>query len=288
MNSPIFPIVGYTLLAVLHGVGIVLLYKAKRDLPNQRVITLNLAVAEFLFCVSRAILYILVLIGLQKILPYVILNFPSFIFFLAIRFAIFHIIVDRFLNIWLNIKYPILINTKSLIKAIICQWILSSFLSAVLGSAMMLQAISSKILKFTRLAIDIIIVVAAGLTFVYLFMRVKNVVYGQTTVQRQQNRSRPSRPSRRIWLNLKIPILMVSTYMIFNTSSSVLWFYLYNIENPKFNPIPTYYTSPLVLDLCGWCSDGIIYIFLQKRVRHLLVSSFRKIRKDQVGDVRMK
>ena len=180
MNSPILPIVGYTLLAVLHGVGIVLLHKSRGDLPNQRIITLNLAVAEFLYCMSRAIIYIIVLIGVPTNLPYIMMQFLSVIFFLGIRFAIFHIIIDRFLNIWLNIKYPILIKTKTLIKAIIFQWILSISLSAALGSVILYQVISIEIFKLTRLALDTTIVIAAGLTFIYLFMAVKNAVYGHT------------------------------------------------------------------------------------------------------------
>ena len=40
----------YSLVVIIHGVGLFLLYKAKKSLPNQRLLTINLAISEMLFC----------------------------------------------------------------------------------------------------------------------------------------------------------------------------------------------------------------------------------------------
>ena len=130
MESPVLPIVGYSLPTALHGVGIVLLYKAKGKLLNQKMITLNLAVAELLYCLSRAIIYTLYMAEKLTTLPFSILTCFSYIFFLAIRFAILHIIIDRFLDIWLNLQYERYMNKNTLIKAIIIQWIVGFLVAA--------------------------------------------------------------------------------------------------------------------------------------------------------------
>ena len=246
MPLPVFPVVGYSIPTVLHAVGIVLLYKAKGDLPNQRVITLNLAVAEFLYCFSRIIIYTVTPAVLLTKSTNAALHCLAGVFLCVIRFAILHVIIDRFLDIWLNLRYPIYIHKSTLMKCIILQWILGLFVAAAFVSFELLKVISRKGVQFLRLSIDMIIIVAAVSTFIYLFFRVKHVVRGQAS----QNQGQIRAP--RVWFKLKIPLFMVGTFIAFNISSSILWLFWYKPGQAK------YYGYALVLDLLGWCSDAFI------------------------------
>ena len=274
MQSYILPISGYSLPTILHGVGIILLYKAKGvELPNQRIITLNLSIAEFFYCLSRVVQYTTLLAQVSTPLIYALLYCFSGILLCAIRFAVLHIIIDRFLDIWLNIRYSVYITKKTLVKAIIFQWVLGLLLAAALVSLLTFKLISQDKAKFVRLSVDIIIIIAALSTFTYIFAKVKRAIYGHT-LNRKRNRS------PRVWFKLKIPLLMVSTFIAFNTTSSILWCHRDDSDEAK------YYSYALVLDLFGWCTDAFIYVFLQKRVRSLLVSCCSRTHREQVGNTR--
>ena len=115
-------IAGHSLPTALHMVGILLLYKIKGGVRNQRVITLNLAIAEMLFCLVNVIILIISLMNMSLSSRYIVNLYCLFgPLFCVIRFAILHIIIDRFLYIWLNIKYPIYLSSRNLKIIIISQ-----------------------------------------------------------------------------------------------------------------------------------------------------------------------
>ena len=122
-----------------------------------------------------------------------------------------------------------------------------------------------------RLMMDIIIIIAAVLTFIYLLIKVKKAIHLPMLEKREQHRS-----SSIVCFNLKIPILMVLTFIVFNTSSSI---YLFHVSEPDI--------TFALLDICGWCSDPCIYVFLQKRVRLWLFSNCMVTNKSQVRDINM-
>ena len=280
MPLPVFPVVGCSMPTVLHGLGIVLLYKTKGDLPNQRVITLNLAVAEFLYCFSRIIIYTVTPAVLLTKSTNAALHCLAGVFLCVIRFAILHVIIDRFLDIWLNLQYERYMNKNTLIKAIIIQWIVGFLVAAAVIILYKFKVINHDTIKLIRLSTDIIIIIAAFSTFAYLFSKVKSVLYGHNSQQHKQNKS------TKVWLKLKIPLLMVSTFIAFNTSSSILWICWNDSDVVSHSdPIPRYYIYMLILDLLGWCSDALIYTFLQKRVRRLLAMSCKRTRRNQVRDL---
>ena len=268
-------IVVYVPPTILHGTGIILLYKSRGELPNQRVITLNLATAEFLFCTSRVILHSVILAGVSHTVTLTVLYCSVYITFCATRFAILHIILDRFLDIWLNIKYPRYVNKANLIKIIIFLWFISTVIAVTFVFLETFKIVRRDKPQFGRLTGDIIIVFAAISTFIYLFKKVKSVLH------RQDSQEKRPRRSTGVWFKLRIPLLMVITFIVFNTTSTILWLYRDDSDEAK------YYAYALVLDLFGWCSDAFIYVFLQRRVRRLLVSCCRRTRKNRNGGNRM-
>ena len=262
-------IAGYFLAAVLHVVGLLLLYRAKLQMKNQKMIIMNLSVSEMLFCFFKFLHYLHILFLSSSIFYFVTVGITT-ISFCAVRLAIFHFIIDRFLGVWLNLKYPLYFSKKILIIIIVTQWILGFIFVAVLFTLISLTIIGWYTVVIIRLSMDVIIIISALLTFPYLFLKVRNTIQVNNNTQR--------RPYRLLYalLKIKVLLLMVITFAAFNTSSTVIWF------RASSRNIPLSYVFQ-VLDICGWASDALIYVFLQKRVRQLLFSSCRKGNRIQVG-----
>ena len=279
-------IAGYSLPAFLHGVGIILLYKAKGILPNQRIITINLAVAEMLYCLLLVIHHVLLLTRIELSMNSKTIMYYQFVvralnhfFYYTIRFAMFHIIIDRFLYIWLNIKYPLCINKRTLIKCIICQWTLGGFMSGISHLLVRLR-INIKhikyILSYVKIAMDAIIFITALATVLYLFKTVKRASRGYVIQDRGQIRT------SRIWVRLKIPLLMVGTFVMFNISATMCW--SYTIYTGRRSLVVVI----VILNTCGWCFDVLIYVFLQRKVRLLITSFCRKFKANRPGEMHLK
>ena len=95
---------GYILTAVLHTFGLCLLYKVKIILPNQRLLLINIAAAEMFNCWRKVILDGLIVVESTSGLPFLMSVFSATALAFKIRFIVFHISLDRVLDIWLNIK----------------------------------------------------------------------------------------------------------------------------------------------------------------------------------------
>ena len=207
---------GFSIPTVLHIIGIFLLYKAKGGLKNQRIITLNLAIAEMLICLLNVIILITSLVKNLMTSRYIIILHCLYAsLFLTIRFAMLHIIIDRFLDIWLNIKYPIYMSSKNLRRIIIVQWIFGFVFSSCFVLLYWFDYIHHHSFATIRFCMDIIILISALFTFTYLFVKVKNIVQENANQGREQNRASS------IWFRFKIPVAMVTTFILFNISGSI-------------------------------------------------------------------
>ena len=266
-------LIGYAVASVAHALGLFLLYKAKADLPNQRIVTMNLAAAEMMLCLWTVCAYAVKLIlGVffpDKTLHYMTCFFEIFLY-TNIRFVLIHIIIDRFLYVWLHLKYSIYINKRSLPKIIVCYWLGSSLLGVLFTLLVRFQVIDMHMYfhAFLNLilALDVLIVTLAIITYVYLFSKVRKL-----------SRS-PSARSRKVtvnevagvWRKLKIPTLMVLSFVIFNFSVTIIQTIMTKNHTPAL--LQDLYNTASFLDMFGWLSDAVIYIFLQKPVRDMLLS----------------
>ena len=262
-------IAGYALALVLHSVGFILLYKAKGSLPNQRIVTMNLAAAEILHCFWQILQHIMILtnsflwIKKEAFEALYIIIFLNQFLYLNIGLIFILIIIDRFLYIWLNIKYTVYITKTKLAIAILAQWTLAAVASLIPVFLLRYRVIDgstymTNILIF-ELATDIFIVSIALLTFTYLFLKVKSIT-------QQTNNQRSHIGALNIWAKLKVPGLMVITFITFNISSTILKYIYFSLQGTPL----TVDILVTVLQIIGWCSDAIIYLLVQKRVRRLV------------------
>ena len=79
----------------------------------------------------------------------------------------------------------------------------------------------------------------------------------------------------RITPRFHIPFLILTTYSIFNVTSTIFTFsYLLKHKYLKENAWLMSLSSAMVL--MGFCSDSIIYVFLQKQVREVCFLMLRR------------
>ena len=274
-SQNIFPIASHSLPAALHMVGIALLYKSRGELPNQRTITLNLAVAEMLFCLLNVINSSVYLAAspVRVTLPYHATTQCLFAFLhCEIRVAMLHIIIDRFLCIWWNIKYPIYMSKRKLRIMIVFQWIGSFVFTVPIMLLTVFNASGQGSAGTASFYFDLVILIVAVLNFLYIFFKVKGIVHENSSQGREQNKT----PS--VWFKVKVPMFMVITFIIFNVSGSIWYFLDPEVVITGHNFVHT------LLRTSGWCSDALIYVLFQKRVRHLLkINCCRKDTENQVA-----
>ena len=248
---------GFGLIAVLHTVGLILLYKTKDDdLPNQRLVTMDLAATEMIFClwsISRYLWYFFAYKEYHE--QQYLIVFIDTVLYTMIKFAILHIIIDRFLYIYLNLKYPVYITKKVLAISKLMQWLVG----IILNMAFTLYKVNLVSWGYTYLFFDIIIIITTVTSFIYISTKVRRI---NSDVNSRKRRG----GLLHVWLKLKIPTLMVLSYIFFNGTSSAMKLFYATHANTLYLVIPA-----TIFDLCGYLSDAFIYILLQRRVRILLI-----------------
>ena len=118
----------YVLATVSHMVGIVLLVRL-RDHLNQILIIKNLVTMEIIASLNYTISLF------RKVLVTKVLKVPNMALTvfseLGIRLFMVGILADRFLEIYLNIKYPVIITRGRVFKLICLVWVVSGIYGLV-------------------------------------------------------------------------------------------------------------------------------------------------------------
>ena len=249
----------------MHIVGLWLLHGARFVLQNQRLITINLAIAEVLYGLY-GIFYALMEICRVKYEKWILADgCLDQLIGTTMKLIMLHIILDRFLDISLNIKYNIYLNETRLIQIMCILWALS-FASMIVFLVVVYEHDFEQLLddisyaSYFRLTLDIIIIICAVSTYVYFYVTIQNMNNGRIATAPMEMRVDRKRQRKMLRAKFITPCLVVTTYIIFNVSATVLWasmpdnFIMINIG--------------WLLTAFGIVSDALIYIFTQKRIRN--------------------
>ena len=261
---------GYSVTSICHVLGLFLLFKTKYSLPNQRLTIINLSMTELLTSIKHVVVTALFASGINSSALTFINNFLDISLVTLIRLVVLYIIVDRFLHIYLNIKYTLYISPKKL-KCIICiMWVFSWCFGITWTLIIWCKLVSMHNIKFILANVllfgDIMIISSAIVTYVHLYLRVRNI--------NESTNSRGSTGVKTLFNNFGVPCLMVLTYILFNISATVMRVF-------------REYDIPYVLDIIGFLSDSLIYVFLQKRMRHML-KKLLNMSNDKTASVELK
>ena len=186
-----------------------------------------------------------------------------------ILLIVFLIIVDRFAEIYLNIKYPLYMDVIRMRLIVIAIWALN-----VIAAATFTVLYAYKFVTYDRiwqiydiviLLLDSIILSLFIITYSYFYFKVKSIKQADIKANYQTD----SRQNTLVWKKFKIPTLMVSTYVLFNISGKGLST-MASFKAFDGNTNTLLYNIAYLLDIIAFLADGFIYIILQKEVRRKL------------------
>ena len=260
----------YSLVAIIHLIGLLLLYKAKKELPNQRLLVMNLATAEMFNCMAIFGVNVIRLVKHGPINVFVPIVFTFF--FTEIRFTMLHIIFDRFLEIYTNIRYPVIMTNKTMKILFVGHWIVSILFATIIYLLEVLESYSTSMIFafFSYLILDIIILISFLVTYSYFYLKVKKIrsLESNSVNRPPQNRQRP------LFKKFKLPCYIVLTYICFNMTSTILMTYSRYEKNAWLSEM--LWNIADVPIVAGFTSDAAIYVLANKNVRKLLIALFRR------------
>ena len=262
---------GFSVTGLLHLLGLCLLLRAKDGLENQRIITINLAVTEMLNSFYQVVVSVKLLTGLDRKWLYADMFLAGTLFTMN-RMVMLHLILDRCLDIYLNLKYSFYF-TKSRLKWIsVSLWIFSGSIALTLALVVYSGVDFAKIeliIGYTFFAMDILITLCGILTYIYLFSKISQITECERRTSVTANNQRVKITQARF----TIPCLMVATYICFNFTAAIMIMtadmLIGKMGLVKVLPI---FEIAHVLILLGLFSDCVVYIFLQRSIRSQLLS----------------
>ena len=278
-------VVGFGIVVVLHGLGLCILHQVKINLFNQKVLVINLAVAEFLLSLHQVVIYSVIMSGRWNAILESMDHFMIGLSYIMIRFIVLHIILDRFADIYLNLKYPLYMDNKRTKFIVTVEWTISAILATTLTILFFYQFLSDdQIWRVTDTVIvifDLIILVSAILTYIYFFVRVKNIKQAEDS----HNAINTLRRKHLVREKFKVPIFMVLTYILFNISGQVLsTMASYEISDDDTNYL--FYNISYILSIPAFSADAFIYLLLQREVRKKI--SLKRKRNNRVQSMESK
>ena len=266
---------GFSILAVLHSTALLLLCKSRWELKNQKLLAVNLVLVEMLYIYCMVIINSIDLSDTEYSTPlHLTTVFFSTLMYTEIRMAVLHIIMDRFMEIFLNIKYPIYMSLKRMKSIVVCSWTLCAIFASA-ATACFAQGkiiIAHTMVDLRSLILDTVILISAVTTYSYFYSTVKKI---------QKRERRTSTLPNEIGSSLviqkfKLPCFIVSTYIMFNFTSTII---AKASEYAK-----TQEKQNLILDIsvlfaiAGFFADIFIYVLVNKNVRRLLFLKRRTLR----------
>ena len=158
--------------AVFHMVGVAVLFKMKSEL-NQILIIINLAATEIVFCLNFSTLSML-----NSQIPYMSIEVFSR---LGIRLIMLVLVCDRFFEIYLNIKYCLIVTRQRVSRLICVIWIISGIYGLAQGTIAFLGNPETAIGKafyinnYITSFIDAIFTIAALVTYTYFYFKIQTI-----------------------------------------------------------------------------------------------------------------
>ena len=259
-------------------IGLIIFIRVQSSESNQKLIIINLAVTELLFCVTQIIYY-----GGKSIFerPSVLLvkvTMPLRLFaFTSNKLIMIHLIFDRFAEIFLNLKYILYFTKKRVIYTLLLIWIITFMYALTIGVLGHLQDpdgypnIQNKVNNHLSIVLDFVITISAMATFSYFYTRVIKVLKGSHTLPEENPHVKQKHPA----LKFIIPFFMVASYLLFNVTATIFAYVAFHYGKHGLIYIDRYIKFTHVswmMTMIGYLCDAVLYIFLQKKVRDFLVA----------------
>ncbi|XP_057303557.1 uncharacterized protein LOC130640955 isoform X1 [Hydractinia symbiolongicarpus] len=277
------PIPLYGIAITLHCLGIYLLICLKHKRRNQDTVILNLSIAEIamsLFDLTQNILsrgnsVTSTNIRYLTIAQCSFFVLPSFLIMILLT-------LDRFFEVYLNLQYFIYFNKKKTRILLALCWLTGLVCGIVLLSLKKFYEDTSTIIyKYIFPVTEGVFFVVAVVTYTYLYKKFRLVRRHPSTesVNRSTKATAPKSGLR--GRNFFAPLLIIATFLIFvmvpDVTNLILFYILETGTNLHSNILLLFYAI-------GFTCDALIYIFLQKHIRDILMLKLN-LKKRKTGDV---
>lgn len=270
MLQYILELVIRTIAFCLHGFGFYLLYLTKHTNINksQRIFLMNLSFCEMCLCGAAVAKITLLFRGYEKA-AYQILIMQLTGFSLAYYLLMLFLTVDRFLEINLNIRYPLYCSRKRARYSMVFVWA-AAFTHIVAYLAV--QPSIGELYKTCSLYFYPVAETCFCITAVFTY----SYIYKKISFHKRRNTIVPVRipddgSKRKVShkklvgrIGMFMPSLLILTFVVFFVIPDQTYF-IYTLSNksmPKYLQI-TFATSFSL----GFVTDAIIYIFLSRHVK---------------------
>ena len=260
----LFLIFLYTFSAVVHVIGVYVLYHTNNLRLTQRIILINIGICHISFSIS-CICHLSKGIWNNQNLP----GSPclhSFILGLNYTLLMNYLFIDRMLEICLHLKYPILVTKKISYFVIILLWLINLLLAFIVCLVTCFYRNLENKLIWYIFPIMIWTLLCTAL-FAYSYMYRKWASLRRNVPRIKQNVRRNSNA-------FLISFLVVVTFAFFQGSGSVLVM-IQNTVELSASSKSLLECVIFMLFAFGVISDALIYIFLQNDIRKKLLLKIR-------------
>ena len=278
----IFYTIAALLTASFHVVGLCLMYFIDFKPAIQRIIIMNLALTELMCCLTQAGLYIENLVdaenwGRQPVLSTMYLVAMTFSF-TSYKLVMLYLIMDRFSDIFLNLRYALYFDRKRVLKILSSLWICSACYGVIMGICGAIDITSGGLDKLRDLyqihniisvSLDGIIMLMAIITYVYFFIIVYKMVKADQALQRVKK-------LKNIAMKFLLPFLMVANFLTFNVGSTIMFEMAWESEGDTRDKLGRWAMFMLI---SGFLLDSVLYIFLQRGIRDFLKSKMMRVQR---------
>ena len=268
-------IVGFGMVVLLHGLGLYTLLKVKINLLNQKILVTSLALVEFVLSLHQVVSHAVKLCGHWSVTWEYIDTLNKWFSYFIIKVIVLHIILDRFAEIYLNVKYPLYMNEKRTKVIVISVWAVSAISAGTITILSVYHYVHDdqiKLIGATFLTIlDFLILITAISTYTYFFLKVRSIKQEES----KANRLSTHQTNALLWEKFRVPTFMVVTYLLFNITGTILSI-IGSFAVPDEDTVTIIYTIAFLLDVPAFLADACIYLFLQKEVRQRLLMQVKR------------
>ena len=260
---------GFLLGSFILFLGFLLLYKTKMQLINQRLIMMNLTLNICVNCLGTATFLGGDLFGYPHI---ALIYIEGFLFYWSCstsKFTIMHLIIDRFLDVYLHLKYAVYFTKSTVVKIIICLWVMGGLSASILIIVEIHVLGTNKttsVFMYIVISSDLTITILAICTYVYFYKQVKHMSEQDrklTIVQFHQDET--NRYSK-----FTIPFMIIASYLIFNVTAMTL-LAISHTNRIAWSKLLLRNVA-LLLILIGWVCDTLLCILFRREARSVLTS----------------
>ena len=264
---------------VLHLFCIYILHVARGTnlKDNQRYFFMNLSCSEFLICFVGIIKRICKIYGWKEegtYVRFVQAGIATFVYY----FIMIVLTLDRFWEIFLNIRYPVYFSPRTTKIGIAIIWALSvCFTFALCGLNTTHPDVPNSILTYFYFVFGIVCIAVSAFTYMYIASkiynnRIKEDIHIPAVGSLSSSETVSNAKKRKILLrSLYLPVLLLVSFLVFVIIPETTYFY-YDLHDLKMSDqLSTTLTASYFI---AYTLDVFIYVLGSKIIRRTITRRF--------------